>query len=538
MAVLLLAGQHDAAARLREITIPGEGSVTYGQYQGGMPQQIVLPGGVVKSMAYDPLSGMVSNRVVDASGNAVMNRAYQRSRTGTITGMNTEHGNYSYSYDQIDQLAHVADPVLPDQAFSYDGAGNRVTSGRYPKPGTGEPELKTYTVNNLNQYLSVLATPEPLGGGGTSVVAYLSYDLNGNVTEEVVDGVSQVFRWDGENRLVGYSNSETGVSASYYYDPFGRRLRKVVNEVTNWYVYSEEGLVEEMDAQGNEIRSYGYAPDSPWMNNPVYMRVPGEGTTNIYYFLNDHLGAPQKMVAKNGEVVWSMESEAFGQATVSPDSTVTNNLWFSSQYFDEESGLHYNTQRYYGPDMGRYCSRDSIGDMGKQAKEQTGEEVLGIQFADEDLDPWFILLSSYAFVDNNTANFCDLHGLTKIANNGTPHRGFLRHNTYLEFALSCPKCEKVNEVKAHGENSVIDCIALKKYPWNWQQGMRNAFIKKWQQKGIDGLKSVTGINCVGDSVTAQTWMRTRFAGTLWGSQDYVDCYQTFIFLSYECVNCP
>ena len=355
VAVLLLAGQHDAAARLREITIPGEGSVTYGQYQGGAPQQIVLPGGVVKSMAYDPLSGMVSNRVVDVSGNPVMERTYQRNRAGTITGVNTEHGSYTYAYDQIDQLTHVADPMLPDQAFSYDGAGNRVTSGRYPKPGTGDPELKTYTVNNLNQYLSVTSA---------SSAVQMSYDLNGNVTQEVANGRAQVFRWDGENRLVGYSNSETGVSASYYYDPFGRRLRKVVNGVTNWYVYADEGLVEEMDGQGNEIRSYGYVPNSLWMNDPLYMRVPGIGTTNIYYFLNDHLGAPQKLVAKNGEVVWSMDSEAFGKATISPDSTITNHLRFSSQYYDEESGLHYNTYRQFSSEISAYLSRDPIEDEG------------------------------------------------------------------------------------------------------------------------------------------------------------------------------
>ena len=352
---LLSVVQRPVSARLVSITIPGEGSVTYGQYQGGVPQQIVLPGGVVKTMAYDPLSGMVSNRVLDVSGNPVMDRTYQRNRAGTITGMNTEHGDYTYSYDQVDQLTDVGDPVLPDQSFSYDPAGNRLTSGSFPKPGTGDPEVRTYAVNDLNQYLSVTSA---------SSAVSLSYDLNGNVTQEVVDGVSQVFRWDGENRLVGYSNSETGVSASYYYDPFGRRLRKVVNGVTNWYVYADEGLVMEMDGAGNEIRSYGYAPDSPWMNDPLYMRVPGIGATNIYYFVNDHLGAPQKLIAKNGEVVWNMESEAFGQATVSPDSTITNNFRFSSQYFDEESMLHYNTQRHYERESGRYVSRDPKGEIG------------------------------------------------------------------------------------------------------------------------------------------------------------------------------
>ena len=355
MAVRLFVGQHEVGARLQQITIPGEGGVTYGQYQAGVPGQVSLPGGAVKTFGYDPLLGMTSNRVVDGSGNVVLNRGYQRSRTGTIQAMNTEQGQYAYAYDAIDQLIQVQDPVLADQSFSYDAAGNRVTSGLVPKPGAGSPEQKVYIVNALNQYLSITSV--------TSVVQ-LSYDLNGNLTQEVANGVIYGFRWDGENRLVGYSNSESGVSASYYYDPFGRRLRKVVNGVTNWYLYADEGLVEEMDGQGHEIRSYGYAPNSLWMNDPVYLRVATGQGTNVYYFLNDQLGAPQKLIARNGEVVWSMESEAFGKAAISATSTITNNLRFSSQYYDEESELHYNTHRYYESEVGRYITRDPVNDIG------------------------------------------------------------------------------------------------------------------------------------------------------------------------------
>jgi len=94
----------------------------------------------------------------------------------------------------------------------------------------------------------------------------------------------------------------------------------------------------------------------------VYLRVATGQGTNVYYFLNDQLGAPQKLIARNGEVVWSMESEAFGKATISSNSTVTNNLRFSSQYYDDESELHYNTHRYYEPEVGRYVSRDPIAD--------------------------------------------------------------------------------------------------------------------------------------------------------------------------------
>ena len=37
------------------------------------------------------------------------------------------------------------------------------------------------------------------------------------------------------------------------------------------------------------------------------------------------------------------------------------NLRFQGQYFDAETGLHYNRFRYYDPDCGRFVSQDPIG---------------------------------------------------------------------------------------------------------------------------------------------------------------------------------
>ena len=34
---------------------------------------------------------------------------------------------------------------------------------------------------------------------------------------------------------------------------------------------------------------------------------------------------------------------------------------FQGQYYDEESGLHYNRFRYYDPEIGRFVSQDPIG---------------------------------------------------------------------------------------------------------------------------------------------------------------------------------
>jgi RHS repeat-associated protein len=63
----------------------------------------------------------------------------------------------------------------------------------------------------------------------------------------------------------------------------------------------------------------------------------------------------------SGTVVWSAVHEAFGEAHVDASSTVENNLRFPGQYFDAETGLHYNFHRYYDPATGRYTQTDPIG---------------------------------------------------------------------------------------------------------------------------------------------------------------------------------
>ena len=46
------------------------------------------------------------------------------------------------------------------------------------------------------------------------------------------------------------------------------------------------------------------------------------------------------------------------------DDRPIQNLRFQGQYFDEETGLHYNRFRYYDPDVGRFVSQDPIGLLG------------------------------------------------------------------------------------------------------------------------------------------------------------------------------
>ena len=62
----------------------------------------------------------------------------------------------------------------------------------------------------------------------------------------------------------------------------------------------------------------------------------------------------------NTNVVWSALYTAFGQAQISVQS-VTNPFRLPGQYYDTETGLHYNYFRYYNPDTGRYVTPDPIG---------------------------------------------------------------------------------------------------------------------------------------------------------------------------------
>jgi len=144
-----------------------------------------------------------------------------------------------------------------------------------------------------------------------------------------------------EDRLVEVWESGS-LTASYYYDPFGRRLWKDVGGVRTYFFYADEGLVAEADSSDVITKTYGYKPGSTWTTDPLFMTESGK----YYFYHNDHLGTPQKMTAVNGAVVWAALYSAFGEAQVLPSSIVENNLRFAGQYFDQESGLHYNRFRY------------------------------------------------------------------------------------------------------------------------------------------------------------------------------------------------
>jgi RHS repeat-associated protein len=92
--------------------------------------------------------------------------------------------------------------------------------------------------------------------------------------------------------------------------------------------------------------------------------VVGQTTGDtLYYYVNNHLGTPQRMIDQSNTVVWSADYEPFGEATITVN-IVTNNFRFPGQYYDQETGLSYNYYRHYCPEIGRYLRADPIGHGG------------------------------------------------------------------------------------------------------------------------------------------------------------------------------
>jgi len=354
---------YDDNNQLTGVNIPLAGYITYSAYQWTRPTEAILPGGGKREYAYDPLMRLKSIAAKDPAQNILLNYQYDYDKMDNIRAKATEHGDYGYGYDDLYRLTDADNPVQPDEGFSYDAVGNRLTA----EGVTGD-----WGYNDNNELQGYADTT-------------FEYDDNGNMTQKADAGQVTNYIYNVEDRLSRVEDGSGSLISNYYYDPFGRRLWKEVNGVRIYFVYSDEGLVAETDAAGNVVKSYGYKPGSIWTTDPLFMKTGGQ----YYFYQNDHLGTPQKLTAVNGAVVWSAKYSSFGKADVGLSSTITNNLRFPGQYFDQETGLHYNWHRYYDPKAGRYQKIDPFGLYG------------GINI--------------YAYVHNDPANYIDPWGLDPAA---------------------------------------------------------------------------------------------------------------------------
>ncbi|WP_306481279.1 RHS repeat domain-containing protein [Limnobacter sp.] len=84
----------------------------------------------------------------------------------------------------------------------------------------------------------------------------------------------------------------------------------------------------------------------------------------VYHYHTDHIGTPREITNAKAEVVWPGTFKTYGALALARVNEVDNPLRFQGQYYDEETGLHYNRHRYYDLNCGQFTTQDPIGLLG------------------------------------------------------------------------------------------------------------------------------------------------------------------------------
>ena len=274
---------------------------------------------------------------------------------GITDGVTAANSN-TLGYSLANRLNAASGP-WGSKSFGYDGVGNRLIDNT----------TLSGTTTNRTQYYGT--TNNRLGSiheNGAQLRSY-TYDNAGNTITETRPGKSFAYTYNKRNRLSAVTRNTVSY-ASYGYNALEQLTTRTttaaggpVGQVA--YTYDLDGhlITEATASKGVKTREYIWLPSND--NSPVDLPlavIDIVGTTaTISYVHANHLGRPIRMTSAAKATVWQATWKPWGEVqTLS--GTNTNNLRFPGQYFQIETGLHYNHHRMYDPVTGRYTQPDPL----------------------------------------------------------------------------------------------------------------------------------------------------------------------------------
>lgn len=396
---------------LAAITDPHGSMATFAHNAAGQVTRILRPNVTQTDLAYDAAGRLldlqnrqaVSNDLhsayhytLDAAGNRTWVQETRAAFDGSSDPVTLLH---HYTYDALNRLveARTATPDT-DTDYTFDPVGNRLSrSGLELTPDPNVPQLpvapkpvdETYTYNAANQLLTA----------GDSSFAYNANGDRVRQTEVLITGLTQVtdYAFDREDRLTGVTKSisaTTGITvamvATYTYDGYGRRAIKEVTtfepvaavlltttltstqfiSTTQVFTYLYNGLDMigvQMDGRGISAtatvsETYFYLALSPLTGlwRPFEMeRLPDTAAGfagDRYWHETDGLDSTINLTDEDGEVVSPFLYDEYGRLLAG--NTKLQQLTFTAQDYDPETGLVHFYTRYYDPKMGEWLTLD------------------------------------------------------------------------------------------------------------------------------------------------------------------------------------
>ena len=377
-----VAYDHDAADRVSEITYPSGRTVTYVRDAEGRitsvstkEDALATPVGLASNITYLPLTSVVKtldygngldiantftqDYEIDVLGvydgvTAIISRTHGRTDKLNLTGITdgvTAANSQTFAYTPSNRLQD-ADGPWGDLDATYDGVGNQltraVTQGGVTVTQTfGYPAGSNLIGDETTDAVTTRTFTHDAAGNMTKDVrgaTTYDYVINhaGRISELKIDMVSSgTYTYNAQNQLVIRSTTVAGGPSGAVH-----------------YVYNRQGLLlAEIDgATGNTTREY------IWLGDMPLAVVADVNTVSpvIYYVHVDHLNRPIMMTAGNKANVWQATWLPWGAAhTITGAASL--DARFPGQWFQIETGLHYNWHRHYDPTLARYTQADPLG---------------------------------------------------------------------------------------------------------------------------------------------------------------------------------
>jgi RHS repeat-associated protein len=344
--------EYDEADRLTEVSDSAVGEYNLGYDNLNRLISVVGPNGNV-GYEYDDAG---RRTLMEVPGGTV---SYKYDNANRLTELTSGAQTVSLGYDKVNRLEGLTLPNGIEQLYGYDKAG-QATSIAYQDGESTLGEINyAYDVNGRTEAMwgsfARLGLPEALKSTKYNAANQLTeregktltYDADGNLTK---DGSNEL-TWNARGQLTKISGANT---ASFGYDPFGRRISKTLSGTTTKLLYDGANVVQESVGEsvtGNMLTGLGV--------DQLFSRTTEAGTSS---YLTDRLGSAIALANGSGEVKTNYTYDPFGGVANTGEAT-DNPFQFTGRENDG-TGLQYNRARYYSPSMGRFISQDPAGFAG------------------------------------------------------------------------------------------------------------------------------------------------------------------------------